>query len=83
LNDLEARHLVLRRRDPVDRRRHIVENSRKGEVQVDAALAAAAAVEDELLGALDSEQRAQLRELLALAAANIAAVEQDACDEAV
>lgn len=83
LNDLEARHLVLRRRDPVDRRRHIVENSRKGEVQVDAALAAAAAVEDELLGALDSEQRAQLRELLVLAAASIAAAEQDACDEAV
>jgi DNA-binding MarR family transcriptional regulator len=83
LNDLEARHLVLRRRDPVDRRRHIVENSRKGEVQVDAALAAAAAVEDELLGALDSEQRAQLRELLALAAASIAAAEQDACDEGV
>jgi hypothetical protein len=52
-------------------------------VQVDAALVAAAAVEDELLGALDSEQRAQLRELLALAAANIAAAEQDAFDEAV
>ena len=68
LNDLEGRHLVLRRRDPDDRRRHIVENSRKGEAQVAAALTAAAAVEDELLGALDSEQRTQLRELLVLAA---------------
>src|SRR5436853_7892165 len=28
LNDLEDRSLVLRRRDPVDRRRHIGENSR-------------------------------------------------------
>jgi DNA-binding MarR family transcriptional regulator len=76
LNDLERRHLVLRRRDPVDRRRHIVENSRKGEARVNAALAAAAAVEDELLGALDSEQRAQLRELLVLAAESSIAGEQ-------
>src|SRR6266480_5658817 len=89
LNDLEGRHLVLRRRDPVDRRRHIVENSRKGEAQVDAALGAAAAAEDELLGALDSEQRAQLRELLVLAAESSmsgeqcvdpAADEHDLCD---
>jgi DNA-binding MarR family transcriptional regulator len=68
LNDLEAQHLVLRRRDPVDRRRHIVENSHEGEAQVDAALGVAAAVEDELLTALDGEQRAQLRALLLLAA---------------
>jgi MarR family transcriptional regulator, lower aerobic nicotinate degradation pathway regulator len=68
LNDLEGRHLVLRRRDPDDRRRHIVENSREGEARVDAALAAAAAVEDELLAWLDVGQRAQLRELLVLAA---------------
>ena len=94
LNDLEGRSLVLRRRDPVDRRRHIVENSREGEARVDAALAAAAAVEDELLAALDHEQRAQLRELLVLAAESsglsepcadpttgAAADEQDACDE--
>ena len=68
LNDLEGQHLVLRRRDPEDRRRHIVENSQVGEARVDAALAAAAAVEDELLAGLDVEQRAQLRELLVLAA---------------
>ena len=68
LNDLEGQHLVLRRRDPVDRRRHIVENSREGDARVDAALSAVAAVEDELLAALDGEQRAQLRELLVLAA---------------
>jgi MarR family transcriptional regulator, lower aerobic nicotinate degradation pathway regulator len=89
LNDLERRHLVLRRRDPVDRRRHIVENSRKGEALVGDALTAAAAVEDELLGALDSEQRDQLRELLVIAArgglsgaecVDPAADEQDVCD---
>src|SRR6266516_2740773 len=68
LNDLEGQHLGLSRRDPVDRRRHIVENSQEGEARVDAAAAAAAAVEDEILAALDDEQRAQLRELLVLAA---------------
>jgi DNA-binding MarR family transcriptional regulator len=96
LNDLEGRQLVLRRRDPVDRRRHIVENSREGEARVDAALAAAAAAEDELLAALDGEQCARLRELLVLAAessglseqcadpaTDAAAEQRDACDEAV
>jgi MarR family transcriptional regulator, lower aerobic nicotinate degradation pathway regulator len=87
LNDLEVQHLVLRRRDPVDRRRHIVENSREGEARVDAALAAAAAVEDEVLAALDGEQRAQLRDLLVLAAegspALDAAARQDDCSEGV
>jgi DNA-binding MarR family transcriptional regulator len=68
LNALEGRNLVLRRRDPADRRRHIVENSNEGEARLDAALAAAAAIEDELLVALDAEQRAQLRDLLVLAA---------------
>jgi DNA-binding MarR family transcriptional regulator len=91
LNDLEGRNLVLRRRDSADRRRHIVENSQEGEAHVDAALAVAAAVEDELLAALDAEQRAQLRELLILAAessglgercAAEAAAEHDVCDEA-
>jgi DNA-binding MarR family transcriptional regulator len=87
LNDLEGRHLVLRRRDPVDRRRHIVENSREGEARVDAALAAAAAVEDEVLAALDGEQRAQLRDLLVIAAEGSptldAAARQDDCSEGV
>jgi DNA-binding MarR family transcriptional regulator len=95
LNDLEGRHLVLRRRDAVDRRRHIVENSQEGEAQVDAALAVAAAVEDELLAGLDGEQRAQLRELLVLAAESsglgepceaavgAAADDHDVCNEVV
>jgi DNA-binding MarR family transcriptional regulator len=96
LNDLEGQRLVLRRRDPDDRRRHIVENSPEGEARVDAALAAAAAVEDEVLAALDGEQRARLRELLVLAAEgsvlaepctdptlNAAAEQQDDCGEGV
>jgi MarR family transcriptional regulator, lower aerobic nicotinate degradation pathway regulator len=95
LNDLEGHRLVLRRRDPVDRRRHIVENSPEGEARVDAALAAAAAIEDDLLAGLDGEQRAQLRELLVLAAESSglsgpcadpaldAAAEQDDCGDSV
>jgi MarR family transcriptional regulator, lower aerobic nicotinate degradation pathway regulator len=95
LNDLESQHLVLRRRDPVDRRRHIVENSRQGEARVDAALAAAAAIEEDPLAGLDGEQRAQLRELLVLAAESSglsgpcadpaldAAAEQDDCGDSV
>jgi MarR family transcriptional regulator, lower aerobic nicotinate degradation pathway regulator len=70
LNDLECLNLVLRRRDPADRRRHIVENSLEGEAQIDAAVSAAAAVEDEFLAALDTEQRAQLQSLLLLVAAS-------------
>jgi len=86
LNDLERQQLVLRRRDPTDRRRHIVENSRKGETRCETAVAAAAAAEDELLGALDAAQRAQLRELLVLAAessgvSDCAGPSQDACGE--
>jgi DNA-binding MarR family transcriptional regulator len=96
LNDLEDQQLVLRRRDPVDRRRHIVENSPAGEARVDEALAVAAAVEDELLAALDGEQRARLRELLVLVAessgispyclepaTDAAAEEPDVCPEIV
>jgi DNA-binding MarR family transcriptional regulator len=92
LNDLEGRELVLRRRDAADRRRHIVENSHEGQARVDAALAVAAAVEDELLAALDGEQRAQLRELLLLAAESSGlgercvdpiADEHDVCGESV
>lgn len=87
LNDLEDKHLVLRRRDPQDRRRHIVENSRKGETRFQAALAAAAAAEEEVLAALDAEQRAQLRELLVLVAessgvSDCAGPPQDDCGEA-
>jgi DNA-binding MarR family transcriptional regulator len=96
LNDLEGRHLVLRRRDATDRRRHIVETSEEGAAQVDAALAVAAAVEDGLLAGLDGEQRAQLRELLVLAtessgltghcvdpALDAGAERDDGCGEAV
>jgi MarR family transcriptional regulator, lower aerobic nicotinate degradation pathway regulator len=64
LNELERGGLITRRRAPDDRRRHIVEITTTGRAQLAKAEFALAAVEDEVLGALDREQRAQLYELL-------------------
>ncbi len=64
LNDLEARGLVTRRRDPVDRRRHIVALSDGGVRALDRAEAGLAAVEDALLSGLSADERSTLRELL-------------------
>src|SRR5919201_3389883 len=49
LNDLEAEGLIVRRRDPADRRRHIVELSKEGRAHLAAAERAVQEVEDELL----------------------------------
>src|SRR5919204_3938796 len=65
LNDLEAEGLIARRRDPEDRRRHIVEVSKEGRARLAAAERAAAAVEEQLFGGLNSQQRAELLTLLA------------------
>jgi len=61
LNDLEEAGLAVRRRDPDDRRRHIVELSRRGATRLERALAAA---QDELLAGLDEDERAELERLL-------------------
>jgi DNA-binding MarR family transcriptional regulator len=68
LNELEERALVTRRRDPVDRRRHIVEISADGYAELAAMERRLACVEDELLKALTAEQRTTLHELLLRAA---------------
>jgi DNA-binding MarR family transcriptional regulator len=64
LNELEERGLITRRRDPVDRRRHIVDISSTGEEALTAAHARLGLVEDELLAALDADERATLHNLL-------------------
>jgi DNA-binding MarR family transcriptional regulator len=64
LNDLEARGLVARRRDPDDRRRHIVELSDGGARALDRAETGFAAVEDDILGALSADERRTLHGLL-------------------
>ena len=65
LNDLEADGLIVRKRDPEDRRRHIVEVSARGSGRLEDAKQTAAAVEEELLAGLDADQRAELLALLA------------------
>src|SRR5215218_6448470 len=65
LNDLEEDGLIVRRRDPDDRRRHIVELSKEGRTSLAAAKQAASRVEDRLFVGLDAKQRKQLHGLLA------------------
>jgi DNA-binding MarR family transcriptional regulator len=64
LNELEERGLITRRRDPADRRRHIVELSTTGEEVLAVAYVRLALVEDDLLAALSAEERATLYHLL-------------------
>lgn len=69
LNDLEATKLIERRRSPEDRRRHIVVVTDAGAKQLAKAELALEAVEDDVLDALDREQRETLYRLLQQAAA--------------
>jgi DNA-binding MarR family transcriptional regulator len=64
LNELEERGLITRRRDRADRRRHIVELSSLGEDELALAYARLSDVEDDLLSALNAEERATLYDLL-------------------
>jgi DNA-binding MarR family transcriptional regulator len=67
LNDLEEDGYVERRRDPRDRRRHLVEMTPVGEKALERAEAKLETLEDEVIGELNSEERATLRALLAKA----------------
>jgi DNA-binding MarR family transcriptional regulator len=69
LNDAEAAGWVERRRDPSDRRRHIVVLTDPGVEALKHAEEAIEEVEDQVLGPLSAEQRATLRRLLQKAAA--------------
>lgn len=64
LNELEDAGLVIRRRSPQDRRRHIVELTDAGRERLAKAGFALTAVEDDVLSALSDEQRGQFFELL-------------------
>lgn len=68
LNELEERGLVSRRRDPADRRRHIVELSAAGVGELAATNSQLRLVEDDLLKALSADERATLYQLLVRAA---------------
>ncbi|MDA0165582.1 MarR family winged helix-turn-helix transcriptional regulator [Solirubrobacter ginsenosidimutans] len=64
LNDLESEGYVERRRDPADRRRHIVKMTPAGHKAMLAAERAMESLEDDVLGALDVGEREVLRSLL-------------------
>jgi DNA-binding MarR family transcriptional regulator len=64
LNELESEGLIARRRSSEDRRRHIVELTDAGVHRLAEAELALAAAEDEVLGALDCEERETLYCLL-------------------
>jgi DNA-binding MarR family transcriptional regulator len=64
LNELEDAGHVERRRDPADRRRHIVALTDSGRAALDFAERARESLEDVVLGARTTEERAQLHELV-------------------
>lgn len=68
LNDLEDRGLITRRRDPADRRRHIVDISPVGREKLLAAQQRLSRAEDHLLSALTAQERVTLHDLLTRAA---------------
>ena len=67
LNDLEDFGYVERRRDPTDRRRHIVEMTDAGRRALEHAEEKLETLEDQVLPNLDADERAKLRDLLAKA----------------
>ena len=64
LNEMEDMGYVERRRDPADRRRHVVEITDNGRKALERAERAQEEIGDELLSDLSDEERATLRSLL-------------------
>jgi DNA-binding MarR family transcriptional regulator len=64
LNDLEEQGLAERRRDPADRRRHLVRITERGSARLSDAEDALGDAEEEILASLSQRQREQLRSLL-------------------
>ena len=64
LNELEERGYATRRRDPEDRRRHLVEVSKKGIAVVEKVSEVMDGVEEELLAGLDPSERRKLEGIL-------------------
>ena len=84
LNELEEASLLERRRDPLDRRRHIVELSETGRDAIARAERELASVQDEVLAQLDEDERATLHGLLLRASEGRISCEAaaEACTEA-
>jgi MarR family transcriptional regulator, lower aerobic nicotinate degradation pathway regulator len=83
LNELEDSGQLVRRRDPEDRRRHRVHITEAGREALGRARDAMDAVENEVLQALDAEERATLVTLLARALQGVEHVAEAADHPAV
>jgi DNA-binding MarR family transcriptional regulator len=64
LNDLEDLEFAERRRDPADRRRHLVDITEAGLEALEHAELSQGTIEDEILSGLSATERAELRRLL-------------------
>jgi DNA-binding MarR family transcriptional regulator len=64
LNETEAAGFSVRRRDPADRRRHMVELTAAGRAAVERAEKAREGIEDDVLSDLNPDERKTLRKLL-------------------
>jgi len=64
LNEAEAAGLSVRKRDPADRRRHMVELTDAGRAAVERAETAREGIEDDVLSDLSVDERKALRKLL-------------------
>jgi DNA-binding MarR family transcriptional regulator len=74
LNELDDMGLVIRRRDPADRRRHIVDLAPKGRKLIEHDVQRSlAAVDDAVLGALSPDDRDALHRILLQVAGELAA----------
>ncbi|HEV2771781.1 MAG TPA: MarR family transcriptional regulator [Thermoleophilaceae bacterium] len=73
IDGLEAEELVVRRRDPVDRRRYLVGLTARGRRRLEQARHAAEQVEEDLLAPLGEAERRRLHSYLTRVAANACA----------
>jgi DNA-binding MarR family transcriptional regulator len=76
LNGLEEAGSIARRRDPDDRRRHIVEITPKGKKVLERADRGMAKLEEDLLAGLSPSERATLKQLVVRVLQNQAAARQ-------
>ena len=67
LNELEEKGYLERRRDPTDRRRHVVDITDAGLLALEQAERAQESIGEQLLAGLTDEERATLRSLLSRA----------------